>query len=96
MDALLFVLVLFLIFVGGGWIVGRGIGGLLGSLFGAEEKPTFIDKSVHYHFHTHDTGPKTIKNDTHHHTHQHLTIIDEETHQKGVDHFSNKKESRDE
>jgi ABC-type nickel/cobalt efflux system permease component RcnA len=84
MGFLLFIIILFVIFVGGGWYIGRSIGGFLGQNLDKEDKPTYIDNSVHHHHHNHV------------HTHQNLTIIDEKTHQKGLDYFSDQKESRDE
>ena len=89
----LFILLLFIFFVGGGLYTGRSIGGFLGNLIDKkEDKPTYIDNSVHHHFHTHEYGDKSFNN--HSHLHQNLTVIDEETHQRGLDHFSDKKESR--
>lgn len=75
-----FIFGLFIVCVGGGWLVGK----ILGSLFTgtSKERETYIDKSVHHHHHYHK------------HTHQNLTIIDEETHKKGLGYFSDNKESR--
>lgn len=56
---IIFLLILFIVLVGGGWSIGRSIGGL----FSGEEKPTYIDRSVHHHYHEH----------------KHINIIDEET-----------------
>lgn len=39
---------MFVIFVGGGWLFGKLLGGFL--FPDREEKPTYIDKSVHYHY----------------------------------------------
>jgi len=52
MVLLLFILVLFVVFVGGGWLIGKAFGNLL---FPKEKKDTytFIDKSVHHHYHEH-------------------------------------------
>ena len=61
---IIFLLILFIVLVGGGWSMGRSIGGL----FSGEEKPTYIDKSVHHHYHTHE--------------HKSINIIDEETRKK--------------
>ena len=49
MDFLLFILVLFVVFVGGGWAIGKG----LGNIMFPDKKETYINKSVHYHFHSH-------------------------------------------
>lgn len=68
-----FFVLLFIVFVGGGWLVGKFIGSIL--FPDREEKPTYIDKSVNYHFHTHN------------HEHKNLTVIDEETHRKGLEKF---------
>lgn len=46
-----FILFLFIVFVGGGWLLGKGIGNLL--FPDKENKYTFIDKSVHHHHHEH-------------------------------------------
>lgn len=96
MAAILFILILFVVLVGGGWYIGRSIGGALGRRIYEPDnsKPTFIDNSVHHHLHVHEHGPKTVQN--HNHLHQELTVIDEETHRKGLEHFSDKKESRNE
>lgn len=52
MALLLFFLILFVVFVGGGWSIGKSIGN---ALFPEEkkEKYTFIDNSVHHHHHEH-------------------------------------------
>ena len=79
MGAILFIVVLFVVFVGGGWYIGRSIGGLIESKndnYPTYEKNTYIDNSVHYN------------------VHQNLTVIDEEIHARGLGHFSNKKDSR--
>jgi hypothetical protein len=68
-----FFVLLFIVLVGGGWLVGRFIGELL--FPEREEKPTYIDKSVNHHYHTHI------------HEHKNLTVIDEETHKKGLEQF---------
>lgn len=107
MGALLFVVILFVVFVGGGWLLGSTIGGLFESKndnYPIQDKNTFIDNSVHYHVHQHEheyVEKKVIQNNhienhKHDHTHQNLTVIDEETHARGLGHFSNKKDSRNE
>ena len=68
MDVFLFVLVLFVVLVGGGLAVGKGLGRILFP----NEKETYIDKSVHYHSH----------NITHNHQHQHVSIIDDDSKEK--------------
>lgn len=62
---MIFIIILFVVLVGGGWIIGKGIGK---ALF-PDEKETYIDKSVHYH--------TTIVNNKH--EHQHISIIDDVT-----------------
>lgn len=52
MSALLFFIVLFSAFVGGGWLIGKAFGRLLFPEK-KEEGITFIDRSVHYHEHKH-------------------------------------------
>lgn len=103
MGALLFIIIIFVVFVGGGWLIGNTIGGLFESKSSRNnipDKPTYIDNSVHYHVHndTHEHIEKKIIKNTHNHEHKHqnLTIIDEETHARGLGHFSNKKDSRNE
>lgn len=95
MAFLLFVLILFIVLVGGGWFIGSSVGSALDKVFGnnREDKPTYIDNSVHHHYHTHEHGQKNVQN--HNHLHQNLTIIDEETHKKGLGYFSEKQETRD-
>ena len=66
----LFLLILFILLVGGGWFVGKFIGGIL---FPTNEK-TYIDKSVHHH-HYHNTT-------VHNHEHKSISIIDDETKRK--------------
>lgn len=85
MGGIIFILILFVVLVGGGWYIGRSIGGALERRINepdSSSRSTYIDKSVNFH--------------THHHTHQNLTVIDEETHKKGLGYFSDKKESRNE
>ena len=48
---MLFIIILFVIFVGGGWLLGKGIGNAL--FPDKENRTTYIDKSVHYHEHKH-------------------------------------------
>lgn len=52
MGFILFFLVLFIVFVGGGWVVGKSIGN---ALFPGEkeEKYTFINNITHVHHHEH-------------------------------------------
>jgi hypothetical protein len=48
---MIFVVVLFVILVGGGWLVGKGVGK---ALFGEKkEKYTFQSKHIHHHHHEH-------------------------------------------
>lgn len=91
MGFVIFFGILFVILVGGGWLIGSSAGKFIGTRIDKkEDKSTFIDNSVHYHYHTHDYGNKSFDS----HIHQNLTIIDEETHKKGLDYFSDKNESR--
>lgn len=60
-----FIMILFIVLVGGGWIIGKSIGKLLFP----NDQETYIDKSVHYH--------TTINN--HKHEHRNISIIDEQT-----------------
>jgi hypothetical protein len=48
----IFIIILFVFFVGGGWLIGKSIGN---ALFPSqkEDKYTYIDRSVHYHEHKH-------------------------------------------
>jgi len=60
------ILFLFIICVGGCWLVFKVIGE---ALFGKKDKgPTFIDRSVHHHHH--------------HHNHRNISIIDDVTKKK--------------
>lgn len=85
-------LFLFLVFVFslpflGLWL-GRGLGGFIEYLMKKGDdvgRTTYIDKSVHYHIHEH--GDKYITNENH--LHQNLTVIDEETHKRGLEKFEN-------
>jgi len=48
----IFIIFLFIFFVGGGWLIGK----LLGNLFFPERdknRNVFIDRSVHHHYHEH-------------------------------------------
>lgn len=47
-----FLFFLFVIFVGGGWLIGKAVGS---ALFPGKKSDSnvFIDKSVHYHHHEH-------------------------------------------
>jgi hypothetical protein len=50
---MMFILIMFIVLVGGGWLIGKLVAN---ALFPDKEiKPTytFIDKSVHYHKHEH-------------------------------------------
>jgi ABC-type nickel/cobalt efflux system permease component RcnA len=69
---------LFVICVGGCWLVFKAIGE---ALFGKSEKDkyTFVDKSVHYHKHY-------TKED-----HQHLHVIDEKTKSELIEYHEIKK-----
>lgn len=68
MDVFIFVIVVFVICVGGGKLLGKLAGNVL--VGNIKERPTYIDKSVHHHHH--------------HHTHEHktVTIIDDVTKKK--------------
>jgi hypothetical protein len=52
MGIFIFILVMFIVFVGGGWLLGKLLGGFLFPDRN-EEKNVFIDKSVHHHYHEH-------------------------------------------
>lgn len=69
MSGVLFFLVLFVVFVGGGWSLARGFANFL---FPKEEE-RFVDKSINNHYHTHI------------HEHRNISIIDEETKEKILD-----------
>jgi hypothetical protein len=58
----IFLLILFIVLVGGGYSIGKSIGN---TLF-PDEKTTYIDRSVHHHYHEHKS----------------INIIDEETRKK--------------
>lgn len=52
MGFILFFVVLFIVLVGGGWMIGKSIGN---ALFPSEkeEKYTFINNITHHHYHEH-------------------------------------------
>lgn len=54
MGLLLFFVILFFVLAGGGWLIGKSIGNVLFPTT-KEEKATFIDKSVHHHYHDNRT-----------------------------------------
>lgn len=94
MGFLLFIIILFVFFVGGGWLLGNTIGGFFEKKvdnYNDNERPTYVDNSVHYHVHndTHEHIAKKItqNNHKHEHKHQNLTVIDEETHRRGLEKF---------
>ena len=66
MVLLLFFLIVFIVLVGGGWLLGTGIGEFLFP----DKKETFVDKSVHHHYHQHL------------HQNQHVSIIDPDSKKK--------------
>ena len=71
-----------------GYKLGKGIGSLFSSNSNDKEDSrtyNYTDNSVHHHYHTHEHGTKVVQN--HSHLHQNLTVIDEETHKKGVEKF---------
>lgn len=47
-----FLIMLFIVCVGGGWLLGKGIGNLL--FPGRNDAHRYMDKSVHYHHHYYD------------------------------------------
>lgn len=59
-----FFIILFVVFVGGGWLFGKAVANLL---FPTEKEKNnvFIDNSIHHHHH--------------HHEHKSISIIDEVT-----------------
>ncbi|MEC4050611.1 hypothetical protein OX284_014320 [Flavobacterium sp. SUN046] len=78
MDVL-FVLFLFIFFVGGGYWTAKGIGEVL---FGkSESKSSYIDKSVHHHTHIHE--------------HKSINIIDDFTKKKVFELRDNNKKKTD-
>jgi hypothetical protein len=52
MEPLLFFFILFIVLVGGGWVVGKSIGNVL---FPSEKKDniTFVNNITHHHHHEH-------------------------------------------
>jgi hypothetical protein len=53
MAIFIFILVMFTIFVGGGWLLGKLFGGFLFPDREEKDRNVFIDKSVHHHYHEH-------------------------------------------
>lgn len=73
-----------------GYKLGSGIGGMIDKLNGRREEKKriyYIDNAIHYH--THEHGDRYITNENH--LHQNLTVIDEETHKRGVEQFEKEK-----
>lgn len=68
MELILFIILLFIVLVGGGWKIGKWIGN---AIF-PDERKTYVDKSVHHHYHS----------TTHNHEHKNISIIDDETKNK--------------
>lgn len=69
-----------------GYRLGSGIGGVVDKMNRKKEEKrtsTYIDNSVHHH--THEHGDRYLSNQNH--LHQNLTVIDEETHRKGLEKF---------
>lgn len=88
---LAFILVVFSFPFIGLWL-GRSVGSSLDKFFGNNQKSylsekiyNYADNSVHQHYHTHEYGDKKVINENH--LHQNLTVIDEETHRRGVEQF---------
>ena len=48
---MLFFIILFIVLVGGGWLIGKAIGNAL--FPDNQNQNTYIDRSVHYHEHKH-------------------------------------------
>lgn len=46
-----FLIILFIVLVGGGWLIGKAIGNAL--FPDNQNRNTYIDRSVHYHEHKH-------------------------------------------
>lgn len=46
-----FIIILFVVCVGGCWLIFTTVGGIL---FGKSDKSTFVDKTTHIHNHYHD------------------------------------------
>jgi len=53
MAIFIFILVMFTIFVGGGWLLGKLFGSFLFPDREEKDRNVFIDKSVHHHYHEH-------------------------------------------
>lgn len=66
MVALFYIVFLCVVFIYGGWFIGK----LIGEVFISEKKDSFIfiDNSVHHHHHQHE--------------HKNISIIDDETKKK--------------
>ena len=47
-----FIFIVFIVFVGGGWLIGKAAGGLLFP-DKKDNRNVFIDRSVHHHHHEH-------------------------------------------
>ena len=47
----MFIIILFIVLVGGGWLLGKGIGE---ALFPSEKKKTYTFNSTHIHHHHHE------------------------------------------
>lgn len=47
-----FLFILFIVLVGGGWLLGKSVGG---ALFPdkSDERITYVDRSIHHHYHEH-------------------------------------------
>ena len=58
-----FIVILFIILVGGGWLIGKSFGNFL--FPDKKENSEFTINNTHYHSHTHE--------------HKHIHIIDDET-----------------
>lgn len=67
---MIFVVVLFVVLVGGGWLIGKGVGE---ALFGSDNDTKYVDKSVHHHYHT--INNNTIINNEN----KTICVIDDET-----------------
>lgn len=68
MGTLIVIIILFIVLVGGGWSLAKGVGNILFP----DEKETYVDRSVHHHYHS----------TTHHHEHKNISIIDDDTKKK--------------
>jgi len=58
---MLFVIVLFVVCVGGCYLVFKAIGE---AIFGKSDKPTFIDKTTHIHNHYYDNRSVNVDKET--------------------------------